>query len=176
MPMPEGIADPAVARAARIGHGAGTSDVTGCCAAPARWNGALDPSVGFARVSALPDQGSPLDSFSDPRTTNVPALPASVPQKDLLVCFSHLRWDFVFQRPQHLMTRFARRGPVVVFEEPVWTDEGAPRLELRTDAQGVAVATPHHSIEPDHRATAPGVACPCWSRHRARLGEHPSRT
>ena len=26
----------------------------------------------------------------------------------LLICFSHLRWDFVFQRPQHLMTRFAR--------------------------------------------------------------------
>jgi len=20
-----------------------------------------------------------------------------------LICFSHLRWDFVFQRPQHLM-------------------------------------------------------------------------
>ena len=29
-----------------------------------------------------------------------------------LVCFSHLRWNFVFQRPQHLMSRFAedRRG------------------------------------------------------------------
>ena len=25
-----------------------------------------------------------------------------------IVVFSHLRWDFVFQRPQHLMTRFAR--------------------------------------------------------------------
>jgi UDP-galactopyranose mutase len=25
-----------------------------------------------------------------------------------LVCFSHLRWDFVYQRPQHLMSRFAR--------------------------------------------------------------------
>jgi ribonuclease BN (tRNA processing enzyme) len=36
-----------------------------------------------------------------------------------LVCFSHLRWDFVFQRPQHLLTRFARRGRVFYVEEPV---------------------------------------------------------
>ncbi|WP_237482239.1 UDP-galactopyranose mutase [Lichenibacterium dinghuense] len=44
------------------------------------------------------------------------------------------------------MTRFARRGPVVVFEEPVWTDEGAPRLVSRTDERsGVVVATPHLS-------------------------------
>ena len=32
-----------------------------------------------------------------------------------LVCFSHLRWDFVFQRPQHLLTRFARMGRVFYF-------------------------------------------------------------
>ena len=29
-----------------------------------------------------------------------------------LICFSHLRWDFVYQRPQHLMSRFARQGRV----------------------------------------------------------------
>jgi len=40
--------------------------------------------------------------------------------KTLLV-FSHLRWDFVFQRPQHLLTRAARDGLRVVYiEEPVW--------------------------------------------------------
>jgi len=32
------------------------------------------------------------------------------PQKPLLVCFSHLRWDFVWQRPQHLLSRAVRRG------------------------------------------------------------------
>ena len=91
-------------------------------------------------------KADPLDSFSDPRSTLHATLPVPAPQKDLLVCFSHLRWDFVFQRPQHLMTRFARRGPVVVFEEPVWTDEGAPRLVSRTDERsGVVVATPHLS-------------------------------
>ncbi|WP_423146475.1 glycosyltransferase family 1 protein [Rubrolithibacter danxiaensis] len=36
-----------------------------------------------------------------------------------LLCFSHLRWDFVFQRPQHLLTRFAKEFNVYFFEEPI---------------------------------------------------------
>ena len=36
-----------------------------------------------------------------------------------LFCFSHLRWDFVFQRPQHLMSRFAKERRVFFIEEPV---------------------------------------------------------
>ena len=43
----------------------------------------------------------------------------------LLLCFSHLRWDFVFQRPQHLMTRAAAHYNVVFFEEPVF-EPGVP--------------------------------------------------
>lgn len=36
-----------------------------------------------------------------------------------LVCVSHLWWDWVWQRPQHLMTRFATCGvPVTYVEEP----------------------------------------------------------
>lgn len=35
-----------------------------------------------------------------------------------LIVFSHLRWDFVYQRPQHLMARLARHFRVVFFEEP----------------------------------------------------------
>ena len=37
-----------------------------------------------------------------------------------IVCFSHLRWHFVFQRPQHLMSRFARERRVFFIEEPVY--------------------------------------------------------
>ncbi|MGE5393740.1 MAG: glycosyltransferase family 1 protein [Candidatus Saccharibacteria bacterium] len=36
-----------------------------------------------------------------------------------IICFSHLRWDFVFQRPQHLLTRWAKESRVFYFEEPV---------------------------------------------------------
>ncbi|MDQ3233524.1 MAG: hypothetical protein M3Q07_17035, partial [Pseudobdellovibrionaceae bacterium] len=44
-----------------------------------------------------------------------------------LICFSHLRWNFVFQRPQHLMTRISRERRVFFFEEPIFTDESTPR-------------------------------------------------
>jgi len=33
-----------------------------------------------------------------------------------ILCLSHLRWDFVFQRPQHLLSRLAARYPVVFVE------------------------------------------------------------
>ncbi|MHA6722382.1 UDP-galactopyranose mutase [Sphingomonas sp. RS2018] len=67
----------------------------------------------------------------------------------ILLCFSHLRWDFVFQRPQHLMTRFARHLPVVVWEEPEFADGIAPALAVRHERGGVRIATPRlpHGIE-----------------------------
>ncbi|GAO44036.1 glycosyltransferase [Flavihumibacter petaseus] len=37
-----------------------------------------------------------------------------------LLCFCHLRWNFVYQRPQHLLSRFARNGRVFVVEEPLF--------------------------------------------------------
>jgi len=36
-----------------------------------------------------------------------------------IICFSHLRWNFVFQRPQHLLTRWAKESRVFYFEEPI---------------------------------------------------------
>ncbi|HET6557024.1 MAG TPA: glycosyltransferase [Prolixibacteraceae bacterium] len=36
-----------------------------------------------------------------------------------IICFSHLRWNFVFQRPQHLLTRWAKDSRVFYFEEPI---------------------------------------------------------
>jgi glycosyltransferase involved in cell wall biosynthesis len=50
---------------------------------------------------------------------------------ETLVCISHLRWDFVWQRPQHLLSRFAKRYKVLFVEEPVTSDGVAePRLEV----------------------------------------------
>jgi UDP-galactopyranose mutase len=36
-----------------------------------------------------------------------------------IIVFSHLRWDFVYQRPQHLLSRLAAHYPIVFVEEPV---------------------------------------------------------
>lgn len=62
-------------------------------------------------------------------------------QPSPLVCFSHLRWDFVLQRPQHLMTRFARKRQVFFFEEPTPTEHHRPYLEFHffEDARVTAV-------------------------------------
>jgi UDP-galactopyranose mutase len=58
----------------------------------------------------------------------------------MLVAFSHLRWGFVWQRPQHLLTRFAREMSVVVVEEPEYHLQGAD-VRVRRD-HGVTVLTP----------------------------------
>jgi UDP-galactopyranose mutase len=68
------------------------------------------------------------------------------PEPTTLICFSHLRWNFVFQRPQHLMSRFAREMNVIYWEEPV---EIGPRetayLQVREapDSANVRVIVPH---------------------------------
>ena len=73
-----------------------------------------------------------------------PSAPDPAPTS--LICFSHLRWNFVFQRPQHLMSRFARDMNVIYWEEPV--DIGRREtayLQVRQaeDCPNVRVAVPH---------------------------------
>jgi UDP-galactopyranose mutase len=62
-----------------------------------------------------------------------------------LVVFSHLRWDFVFQRPQQLMSRLARDYRVFFVEEPVH-DGGPAFMEISTPMAGVHVCRPHTSV------------------------------
>ena len=71
-----------------------------------------------------------------------------------LLCFSHLRWDFVVQRPQHLMRRFAVDREVIFFEEPI-VDGRGPELEVRA-RDGVMVVTPHlpHGLDGTAAETA----------------------
>lgn len=72
---------------------------------------------------------------------NQVALPAD---DHVLICFSHLRWNFVFQRPQHLMSRFAASRRVIFWEEPeAALPECEPALGVRRCAEtGVIVVTP----------------------------------
>jgi UDP-galactopyranose mutase len=59
-----------------------------------------------------------------------------------VVCLSHLRWDFVFQRPHHLLTRYARTHRVFFIEEPVETS-GTAGFEVHVRQQGVKLVVPH---------------------------------
>ncbi len=62
--------------------------------------------------------------------------------KSDLICFSHLRWDFVYQRPQHLLSRAARERRVFFIEEPIF-DAELPRLEVRKGEGKLNVVFPH---------------------------------
>jgi glycosyltransferase involved in cell wall biosynthesis len=67
--------------------------------------------------------------------------PAQNPEATTLICFSHLRWDFVYQRPQHLLSRFARTSRVFYIEEPVFGAE-RPHLDISAREHGLRVAVP----------------------------------
>lgn len=69
-----------------------------------------------------------------------------------LVVFSHLRWDFVYQRPQQLLSRLARGRRVLVIEEPIHAADAAPHWETSEPEPGVHVARLHTPI------AAPGFA------------------
>ncbi len=51
-----------------------------------------------------------------------------------LICFSHIRWNFVYQRPQHLLNRFAIYNRVFVIEEPEY-DQNENTFEIRKDSE-----------------------------------------
>ena len=59
-----------------------------------------------------------------------------------LVCLSHLRWDFVYQRPQHLMSRFARQRRVFFVEEAIIHDE-ATHFAISQRDDKLRVVVPH---------------------------------
>src|SRR3954453_4535135 len=62
------------------------------------------------------------------------------------IVFSHLRWDFVFQRPQHLLARFAGKHRVIFIEEPVHT-QAKPHWEFIDTGSNVVVCRPHTQVQ-----------------------------
>lgn len=75
-------------------------------------------------------------------------------RKPLLLCLSHLRWDFVFQRPQHILSRMATDYDVIVIEEPVYEQDRKPELELTGRSDGIRVGVPilEHGISESEAA------------------------
>jgi UDP-galactopyranose mutase len=73
-----------------------------------------------------------------------------------IICFSHLRWDFVYQRPQHLMTRLAARHRIFFIEEPVTnTSATAPAYKAYRDpVAGINVITPQLPATLDEQENA----------------------
>lgn len=88
-----------------------------------------------------PDQLLPAQIDARPAMTAV--------ARPTLLCLSHLRWGFVYQRPQHVMSRLANDYDVLFFEEPVFTDVMVARLDVSQPVAGITVLVPQlpHSID-----------------------------
>ena len=63
-----------------------------------------------------------------------------------LIVFCHLRWDFVYQRPQQLLTRLAKYYKVVFVEEPVF-EEGEAHMVVSHPAPNLSVCQPHTPVQ-----------------------------
>lgn len=59
-----------------------------------------------------------------------------------IICFSHLRWNFVYQRPQHLFTRFAKHHTIYFIEEPLF-HENDDSYSIAIATENIFVITPY---------------------------------
>ncbi|MBB4594456.1 glycosyltransferase family 1 protein [Xanthomonas cannabis] len=89
------------------------------------WAGQFQYAIGKTRRAVASDSAPQFD-----------------PGRPTLLCLSHLRWSFVYQRPQHLMSRFAHDANVLFWEEPIACDEPTPWLQVRGEDGGVHVLVP----------------------------------
>jgi UDP-galactopyranose mutase len=63
-----------------------------------------------------------------------------------MIVFCHLRWDFVYQRPQHLLSRLAEHYKILFIEEPVFHD-GESFLKSYSAGQNLTVIQPHTPVQ-----------------------------
>lgn len=76
-----------------------------------------------------------------------------------ILVHSHLRWDFVWQRPQQLLSRFAQHAPVLFVEEAVFADDlAAPTLDISQPTRGVTRVIPRLPATLRHDSDAALVA------------------
>lgn len=95
-----------------------------------------------------------IDWSSSEGQLSFPAPPLPTPGRSWtqkmppVLVISHLRWDFVWQRPQHLLSRASAEAPVLFIEEPIFGDESTPFIEKMERLDGaVCVVRPHLNRE-----------------------------
>jgi glycosyltransferase involved in cell wall biosynthesis len=100
---------------------------------PFIFNEAVEPRA--LRTSQIPDNGSANfssangslyeDNGSSLNARQLPKYRDALP----IIVHCHLRWDFVWQRPQQIFSRLAAHHPITFIEEAMWQD-GERRLEI----------------------------------------------
>ncbi|CAN5658790.1 hypothetical protein BH11PSE8_BH11PSE8_24220 [soil metagenome] len=63
-----------------------------------------------------------------------------------LIVFSHLRWGFVYQRPQHLLSRLSKHFHVLFVEEPIHA-AGPARLECIAQGPNLDLLVPRTPVD-----------------------------
>jgi glycosyltransferase involved in cell wall biosynthesis len=64
------------------------------------------------------------------------------PGRPQLLCFSHLRWNFVYQRPQHILTAASQQFDVLYIEEPRYEKNCRARIDAYDVAPGLKIVVP----------------------------------
>jgi UDP-galactopyranose mutase len=70
-----------------------------------------------------------------------------MPSRADLVVFSHLPWNFVYQRPQHLLSRLADNYRIFFIQEPFFEAGAEPGWDISQPQANVIVARPRTSIQ-----------------------------
>ncbi|TAE52350.1 MAG: glycosyltransferase family 1 protein [Oscillatoriales cyanobacterium] len=96
------------------------------------------------RFTSIDPAKSPSQFAPSPALRAKLSKPAALDAPDL-VCLSHLRWNFVYQRPQHLLGRCAKNRRVFFVEEPVFSSATDWRLDVSIHETGVWIIVPHLS-------------------------------
>jgi glycosyltransferase involved in cell wall biosynthesis len=86
---------------------------------------------------------------NQPVSTDHVNVPISTREVSDLICFSHLRWNFVYQRPQHLLERASKNYRVWLIEEPI--RDNTLRMNVCKQADNLTVLVPHlpHNTTPE---------------------------
>ncbi|MGV3642420.1 MAG: glycosyltransferase family 1 protein [Adhaeribacter sp.] len=111
-------------------------------------NSAISQEVLSAGAPAMVTEAADTKNVTAHKANKIETFLADLPD---VVCMSHLRWDFVFQRPQHLLSRFSQHGRLFYFEEPLFYDGAQPHLDLTTREGGqihIVVAHLPHGLTP----------------------------
>ncbi|TIT17794.1 MAG: glycosyltransferase family 1 protein, partial [Mesorhizobium sp.] len=71
-----------------------------------------------------------------------PKVPKATVQSSILICFSHLRWNFVYQRPQQILTLASKQQQLIYFEEPIFDDRRHPSMRVNHISSTIRIVTP----------------------------------
>ncbi len=96
-------------------------------------------------AAGLRDAQRLIKTFSTyyPKTVVTPTIEGA--SMTTIIVFSHLRWNFVYQRPQHLLSRMAENYKILFIEEPIFHEHDS-FLETSTPAPHITVLKPHTPV------------------------------